>query len=206
VLAYNGSRWQPWPVPTQASLHAMAGTAPDNLCVAGQEPALYRFDGHGWNRMPLPEEGLVNALCACNGTLVGAGGARRGGAVYRLERGGWTRDTHAPHSDWLEGIWAGWGDEIGVVAGTGPALVTTPNGWTAESLPAERVAAVASGAHVMAVGSSGNYNVILRRTEGGWRVEASLRGLRLSRIWVAGRPKPPRRRPTPSEKQRDSHA
>jgi hypothetical protein len=197
MLAYDGRRWQPWPLPTESALHAVAGTGPDNLCVAGHEAVLYRFDGRAWNRMELPDDGLVNGLCAQNGALLAVGGGRRGGVLYRLERGGWVHAPDSPRSGWLEGLWSGWGDELGVFANAGPVLVQSRGEWVAEPLPVEQIRVVASGAHVMALGSSGRYEVILRRTESGWKVEASLVGLRLTGVWVAGRPKPPQKKRPP---------
>jgi hypothetical protein len=205
VVAYDGRNWHLWPVPTESPLHAVAGTGPDNICVAGQEPAVFRFDGHAWSRIPLPDEGLVNALGASDGTVVAAGGSTRGGVLYRLDRGRWIQEPGTPRSDWLEGLWSGWGDELGVLAGTASALVRSKGTWSLETLPADRVTAVASGAHVMAAGTSGRYEVILRRAESGWCVEASLVGLRLKQIWVAGRPRPPRRRAEQDPAEASTH-
>ena len=62
-----------------------------------------------------------------------------------------------------------------------------------EQLPAEQVVGVAGGEVAMAIGVVGDYSVVLRRNSDGWGIEASLLGLRLKQIWVAGCPKPARR-------------
>jgi len=191
VLVHDGNSWRPWSVPTRAPLHTMAGTSLESICVAGQEVTIYRFDGHSWNPMQLPEEGMISQLCNDDGTLVGVGGTRRGGAIYRLLRDGWSSDDQLPRVEWLEVAWKGWGVEFGVSAMEGPVLVRTASGWTYEPLPVERITSVSAGSEVMAVGRRGGYEVILSRKEQRWHVEASLVGLRLSSIWVAGRPKPP---------------
>jgi hypothetical protein len=135
---------------------------------------------------------MVSKLAAVDGHLLGIGGSHRGGELYQLTRSGWTRDRSLPRMDWVTDLWSGWDSEVGVVEASGAAFVRGPTGWTRETLPLEGVTAVAAGSSVMAVGASGRHQVICRRTESGWCVEATVVGLRLHAIWVGGRPKPPR--------------
>jgi hypothetical protein len=193
LLAYNGKSWQLWPLPTRAALQSVGGAGPDSICIAAHDAAMLRFDGRSWNRTPLPEETMVNQICADETTIYAVGGSRRGAELLRLERTGWARDERLPRVEWLEGASAGWGSELRVAPGSGPILVRKSSGWVEERIPADRLTAMAGGAMTMALGTAAGYNVVLTRGERGWQVECSVgKDLKLSAIWVAGRPKPPR--------------
>jgi len=192
VLVLSGSEWRPWAVPSRGSIHRIWGTGPDNICLATEEPAVFRYDGYSWQRMPLPDQGTVSAFGVMGGKVVATGGSRRGGELFVLDRAGWNNETRLPRVDWIEGLWRGWGDEVGVVQQTGEALVNADGEWTRERLPVDSVTAVAGGTMPMATGRLGQQTVIVVRTEAGWKVETALAGLKLGAIWVAGRPKPPR--------------
>lgn len=196
VLAFNGEQWTPWPVPTQAALRCIWGIGPENICIGGQEAAVLRFDGYAWNRTPLPIEGVVNAICGeAEGPVWAFGGSAKGGEAFVLQRDGWVRDASLPSTEWLEGAWLGWAESVGTISASGHALVNANGQWSAEAVPLEHVTTAAGGALPIVAGTSGEFSVIAARGEGGWRVEASLRELRLHGLWVAGRPKPPRLKP-----------
>ncbi len=192
ILVYNGQEWKPWAIPTQAALHCIAGDGPGNIYVAGSESGVMRYDGYSWVRLPLPEESIANQLCLVNGVTYAAGGSRQGGALFRLERSGFVRDDGLPRVDWLDGIWNGWGAEVGVIPSAGPVLINSGRGWRHEPVRAQQIHAVACGEVPMLLGSLSGYMVVLVRSEQGWEIEASIAGLQLRGIWVAGRPKPPR--------------
>jgi hypothetical protein len=203
LLVWDRAEWQPWPLPTKATLRAIWAGGQDRMYVAGDEPAIFRFDGYAWQRMPLPAEGVGAAFGSWKDKVVAAGGSQRGGELFVLEREGWIADSQLPRVEWLEGLWNGWGEEIGIIPHAGEALVNEGNGWTKKPLPVDQVTSVASGTQVMATGRLGKHTVIVARSEGRWEIEAALTGLTLNGIWVAGRPKPPRLRVEPSTSKPD---
>jgi len=192
VVVFDGQQWHPWSVGTNASLHCIAGSGSDNICLSGRESAVLRYDGYGWNRLPLPEETVISRLAVIDSVVHAAGGTRKGGELYRLERQGFVRDASLPRVDWLEGVWGGWGDELGVAPGSGPILFRRGRAWESEPVALEHLTAAAAGSSTMVLGSRERYEVIMGRTESGWQIEATLVGLRLNALWVAGNPKPPR--------------
>lgn len=193
VLAFNGKGWQPWLVPTRASLHCIAGSGPDNIWIAADDVSLWRFDGYSWTRLTLPEGAMANQLYVDKNMVLAAGGSSHGGELFRFERGLWRRDEELPRRvDWLNGLWKGWGTEWGVIPETGPLLTKSGNTWISESFPVERIHAVTPGSTTLALGTKGKYQVILARSEAGWQIEAAIPELKLHALWVAGQPKPPR--------------
>ncbi|MBW2735099.1 MAG: hypothetical protein JRH20_22180 [Deltaproteobacteria bacterium] len=200
VIAFNGEKWQPWSVPTEAPLHAVWGTSIENLFIGGQESATYRFDGYSWNKMPLPTESMVRAFLGNEELVNVICGTSRGGLVSKLERGEWKSEKH-PRLDWLEGGWFGWEDELSVTTGSGNVITRKEEGWQEEQLPLEQlIATFSSGEIPMVIGRQGEHALILARGDDGWEIEASVRGLQLFAIWVAGEPKPPRLSMTDDEK------
>jgi hypothetical protein len=192
VLMFTGRSWQPWEAPTEGALHTISGSGPEQICIAGMESSVLAFDGHGWNRLALPEGTVPNRLSCVEGTIYAAGRSGKGGVLLRLQGESFVPDLSLPPVDSLQGLWSGWDGQLGAVSGTGPALLRSGQQWTSEPVPAQWIHATAAGALAMAVGTAGGYSVILARGDGGWRVEASVRGLRLNDIWVGGKPKPPR--------------
>jgi hypothetical protein len=192
VLVLTGSEWRPWAVPTQGSIRCIWGTGPENICLATEEPVVHRYDGYSWQRMPLPDEGSVAAFGVLGGKIIAVGSSRRGGELFVLDRSGWTNDTRLPRTEWLEGLWRGWSDEVGVMLQTGEALIQRDGAWSRERLPVDTVSSVDGGSVVVATGRAGKHTVVVCRSELGWQVEAALSGLKLNAVWVAGRPKPPR--------------
>ena len=192
VLMFTGRSWQPWVVPGDGDLHAITGTGPESISIAGSDSAVVSFDGYSWDRAALPEASVANHLCSVDGVIHAAGRSRWGGELFRKEDGAFVQRKGLPTATALAGIWAGWGESLGVAQATGAALFHDGQGWTSEDLPADQVHGAAAGSEVMAVGRSGDYSVVLIRGEGGWQVEASLRGQRLNAVWVAGTPRPPR--------------
>lgn len=192
VIAFNGEKWQPWQIPSEAPLHAVWGTSIDNLFIGGQESSTYRFDGYTWNKMPLPTEAMVRAFVGNEEAVNVICGTSRGGLVAKLERDGWKSERH-PRVDWLEGGWLGWEDALSVATGAGVVVTRGEGEWKQEQLPVEQlVATFSSGETPMVIGRQGEYGLILGHGDEGWQIEASVRGLQLFAIWVAGEPKPPR--------------
>ena len=192
VLMFTGRSWQPWVVPGDGDLHAITGSGPESICIAGSDSAVLSFDGYSWERAELPEASVASRLCCAEGVTHAAGRSRWGGELFRKEGEVFVQDKALPTANSLEGIWEGWGSSLGVIPSTGAALFFDGQDWATEDVPADQLYDAAAGAETMAVGRSGSYSVILIRAEGGWRVDASLRGQRLNTIWVAGSPRPPR--------------
>jgi hypothetical protein len=191
VVAFNGHAWQLWPVPTHSPLQRVWGTALENLFIGGQESGTYRFDGYGWNRTPLPVEGMVTGFAGDETEVFAAAGTSHGGLLLRLDREGWQRDKH-PRIDWLEGLWKGWDDEIGLVSTGGMVGLFRQGQWLSEQLPIEQANAVNCGAFPMVAGVVGDHSAIVGLSDEGWHIEATIRGLQIYGVWVAGEPKPPR--------------
>ena len=192
VLAFSGDKWQPWSMPAQVALHRVWGTGPENLFVGGQESAAYRFDGYGWARLTLPAEGIITAFAGDDVDVYAVSGTTHGGSLLQLGREGWQRVLGQARIDWPEGCWFGFEDELGIVSGSGAAIVRGAGVWTAERLPLEQVYGVSGGELVFAVGLIGEHGVIAARQEEGWVIEAAVKGLQLFGVWAAGEPKPPR--------------
>lgn len=204
VIAYNGQSWQPWPIPTHAPLQRVWGTGTENLLIGGQESGTYRFDGYAWNRTPLPTEGIVTGLTGDDVETLLIAGTSQGGMLLSLGRDGWQRVSH-PRMDWLEGLWKGWEDEIGLVSGGGAVCHRRQGQWISERLPLDQVYGAACGYCPMVVGICGEHAAVVALTDEGWRYEVSVRGMQLYGLWVSGEAMPPRLQlPTPEPAPRDS--
>jgi hypothetical protein len=192
VVVFQGKAWQPWPVPSRATFACIGGAGSD-ICIGAQDLTVLRFDGRTWTKTQLPDQGMASRIWGQDGQLFAIGGSRRGGELYACRRGVWERDDSLPRSDWLEAVWRGWNDELGLVSASGPLLLRREGRWGTEPPPAEHLSDVAAGTLVVAAGQIGRYGVLCRRDpEEGWKVEATVPDLRIAAVWVVGRPKPPR--------------
>jgi hypothetical protein len=112
VLHFDGSHWRSIDIGTRETLHAVWGTAPDNLFV-GSSRAVLHFDGIRWRTIPLPGtfSFLTDLWGLASGSLYVAASDR---SVLRLDGDEWTHLARLPHSPYA--IWGADEENLFVVA------------------------------------------------------------------------------------------
>jgi hypothetical protein len=109
VWHYDGTTWTE--TRTGTRLYAVAGTASNNVFVAGSSGQMYRFDGSDWLTQPNLGSDDIHTIWCASASDIWAGGhtydygmGRYIGALWRFNGTSWNNVEEGTFEDYIEGI------------------------------------------------------------------------------------------------------